>query len=225
MSNVERRVVPATELRVANGDAGANDKRIVGHAALFNSLSEDLGGFREVIAPGAFKDAIMASDVRALFNHDPNFVLGRVKAGTLKVSEDERGLAIDNTPPDTQWARDLVTSMERGDIDQMSFGFRIAKGGDTWSTTNGQTLRTITKVEELLDVSPVTYPAYPETSVALRSLEAWRTATATEATTIVVPQQAEPAADEPGDSSLVNTIDSGVPLELLKLKLNLAEIE
>lgn len=167
MSQIERRFIPATELRVA----GDTDPVIEGYAALFNSDSQDLGGFVERIAPGAFNDALKSSDIRALFNHDPNFVLGRMKAGTLEVSEDERGLKIRNTPPDTQWARDLVTSMRRGDVDQMSFAFRV--GTDEWEKRGGTVYRTILTVSELLDVSPVTYPAYPDTTVAARSMEAW----------------------------------------------------
>lgn len=170
---VERRFIPATELRIRDGARGAT---IEGYAALFNSRSEDLGGFVEVIAPGAFRDALVVSDIRALWNHDPNYVLGRVKAGTLEVQEDERGLKIANTPPNTQWAKDLLESMRRGDVDQMSFAFRVDKGGSHWEEEGEMLVRTITKVSEVRDVSPVTYPAYPDTSVAVRSLREWREA-------------------------------------------------
>lgn len=168
MKQIERRFIPATEVRVSGED---NSPVIEGYAALFNSDSQDLGGFVERIAPGAFKEAIPTSDIRALFNHDANFVLGRVKSGTLEVEEDKRGLKIRNTPPDTQWARDLITSMKRGDVDQMSFAFRI--GDDEWEKRDGVIYRTIKTVSELLDVSPVTYPAYTDTTVAARSLEEW----------------------------------------------------
>lgn len=170
-NEVERRFIPATEIRVASDNG---EKRIVGYAALFNARSQDLGGFTEIIAQGAFKDAIGKSDIRSLFNHDANYVLGRVKSGTLKVSEDERGLAMDNVPPDTQWANDLLKVMERGDVDQMSFAFRVAPDGDTWLIEGDKVTRTINKVEELYDVSVVTYPAYPDTSVAVRSLEQFK---------------------------------------------------
>lgn len=168
---IERRFIPATEIRA---ESEGESRKIVGYAALFNSRSQDLGGFEEVIAPGAFKDAIQGSDIRSLFNHDPNLVLGRVKAGTLTVAEDERGLRIENDLPDTQVGRDLLVSMQRGDVDQMSFAFRVAKGGDVWEERDGTTVRTITKVAELFDVSPVTYPAYADTSVAVRSMEQWK---------------------------------------------------
>src|SRR5689334_6799914 len=115
MLEMERRFVPATELRVASD---SNTKKLCGYASVFNSASQDLGGFTEIIKPGAFRDAIPRSDIRSLFNHDPNFVLGRMKAGTLQVSEDQKGLYSETTPPDCQWARDLMVSIDRGDIDQ-----------------------------------------------------------------------------------------------------------
>ncbi len=146
-----------------------------GHAAVFNQLSEDLGGFREQIAPGAFLEAIEKDDVRALFNHDPNFVLGRKASGTLRLAEDARGLAIECDPPDTQMVRDLVIEpMRRGDINQMSFGFSMRPNGQDWAKNDdGQIVRTLKRVR-LMDVSPVTFPAYPETDVGVRELRAWQ---------------------------------------------------
>lgn len=145
-------------------------KQILGYAAVFNALSEDLGGFREIIEPGAFDD-VLGDDVRALLNHDPNLLLGRTTAGTLALSVDEVGLRYEITPPDTSYANDLVVSLERGDLDQSSFGFRVAKGGDTWKEPAEDQpwyLRIIHKFARLYDVSPVTFPAYQATSVALR---------------------------------------------------------
>lgn len=150
--------------------------KIVGHAAVFNQLSEDLGGFRELIQPGAFADAVQSDDVRALFNHDPNFVLGRSKSGTLLLSEDDQGLAIEISMPDTSFARDLVISMQRGDISQMSFGFRVKAGGQSWGEDeNGNIIRTLTSLK-LYDVSPVTFPAYPQTDAAVRCYDEYRSA-------------------------------------------------
>jgi HK97 family phage prohead protease len=168
---IERRFLALDGLAVEQRDDGV--RRIVGHAAIFNSLSEDLGGFREKIAPGAFAEAIGRDDVRALWNHDANFVLGRVRAGTLTMREDERGLAVEIDPPDTQWARDLLVSMARGDVTQMSFGFRVERGGQSWEKTDEGNVRTITRAS-LFDVSPVTYPAYADTDVAVRSLAQWQ---------------------------------------------------
>lgn len=140
--------------------------KITGHAALFNKLSEPLPGFREKIAPGAFADSIKTDDIRALFNHDANYVLGRNKAGTLKLVEDEQGLAIEIDPPNTQWAKDLQESIRRGDISQMSFGFVVQD--DDWQQSKGKDAVRTLKTVKLFDVSPVTYPAYPQTSVKVR---------------------------------------------------------
>ncbi|MCG8430859.1 MAG: HK97 family phage prohead protease [Candidatus Omnitrophica bacterium] len=148
--------------------------KIVGHAAVFNEATDIGGMFREQVAPGAFKESIKADDVRALFNHDPNFVLGRNVAGTLRMSEDKKGLAIEIDPPDTQTARDLEVSMRRGDITQMSFAFQVKK--ETWEEgEEGESdLRTLQEVR-LFDVSPVTFPAYDGTDVAVRSRKDWMT--------------------------------------------------
>jgi uncharacterized protein len=161
----ERRFTGTCELRAI--DAEGDSKRIAGHAAVFNSLSEELWGFREKIAPGAFKDALGKSDIRALLNHDPNYVLGRTKNGSLRAWEDETGLAVEIDPPSTRWAEDLLVSIGRGDISQMSFAFRV--GEDEWETVDGVDHRTILSFDEIFDVSPVTYPAYPETDVSLRA--------------------------------------------------------
>lgn len=163
----ERRSYPS-ELRIS--DKGG-DKRLVGHAAVFNELSEDLGGFREKIDPGAFDDTLEA-DVRALKNHDPNLILGRTKAGTLDLRVDEKGLVYEVRLPNTQYAHDLAESVRRGDISQSSFAFRAV--GDKWEKVDGENIRTVTQAE-LIDVSPVTYAAYEatDTSVAQRSLEHW----------------------------------------------------
>lgn len=174
MKNRETRSFALDQITV---EQRADGKRIIrGHAAVFNQLSEDLGGFREQIAAGAFADAIKGDDVRALFNHNPDLILGRNLAGTLKLSEDARGLAIELDPPDTQAGRDLIVSMERGDVTQMSFGFSVRPNGQNWGKDDaGQVVRTITRVR-LFDVSPVVFPAYPQTDVAVRELRDWQAA-------------------------------------------------
>lgn len=169
MGDIERRFITVQEFRAAKEEG--KPTKLVGYAARFNSLSEDLGGFREKIAPGAFKKTIKSADVRALWNHNADYVLGRTKSKTLTLQEDEEGLMMEVEPPDTQWARDLMVSIERGDVTQMSFGFRTIS--DKWEHTEGEPdLRTLEEVE-LFDVSPVTYPAYPETNVAVRSRQEW----------------------------------------------------
>lgn len=164
MEEIERRSFRVEELRAVV--AGDESPKISGYAAVFNKLSEDLGGFQEKIAPGAFAKSLLKADVRALWNHDPNYPLGRSKAGTLTLAEDQTGLQFAIDPPDTQYARDLITSMKRGDVDQMSFGFRTIK--DQWEENGNKVTRTLLEVD-LYDVSPVTYPAYPQTSAQVRS--------------------------------------------------------
>lgn len=161
----ERRIVIGELRAVMDGD---KPTKICGHAAKFDSLSEDLGGFRERIAPGAFAKTIQSGDVRCLWNHDANYVIGRNKSGTLRMSEDSAGLYYECDAPDTQLIRDMVMSpISRGDVNQCSFGFRTIS--DKWAKVDGEWLRTLLEVE-LFDVSPVTYPAYASTDVGLRSL-------------------------------------------------------
>lgn len=144
-------------------------RTVTGYAAVFDSDSEDLGGFIERIERGAFKEAIQTSDVRALFNHDNNLILARTKSGTLKLYEDERGLKYEFEAPNTTAGNDLLEMIKRGDISQSSFGFTV--DDDEWSSKEGIAFRKIKKVKRLYDVSPVTFPAYPEASVAVRKLE------------------------------------------------------
>jgi HK97 family phage prohead protease len=152
------------EIRAGAGEDGV--KKISGYAAVFNQPSEDLGGFVEKIAPGAFAQSLVADDVRSLWNHNADYPLGRVKARTLSLSEDLKGLKFEIIPPDTQYARDLIVSIERGDVDSMSFGFYTLN--DNWERVGDTIIRTLLEVQ-LLEVSPVTFPAYPQTSAAVRS--------------------------------------------------------
>lgn len=138
---------------------------IRGYAAVYDAET-DLGEFREVVRPGAFAQAVERDDVRALFNHDANYVLGRNTAGTLHLTDDATGLGVVVVPPDTTWARDLITSMERGDVNQMSFAFSVNEQG--WITRDDKPLRELKDVT-LYDVSVVTYPAYPQTSAQARA--------------------------------------------------------
>lgn len=162
---LERRTYEQIEIRA---ESDGKDLRLIGHAAVFNKRSEEIFGFREIVLPGAFKESIKKDDIRALWNHDPAHILGRNKAGTLRLKEDDKGLRTEIDLPDTQLARDLYTSVKRGDVDQMSFGFLVLPDGDQWRRENGEVLRELIKVE-LFDVSPVTYPAYPQTDISARS--------------------------------------------------------
>jgi hypothetical protein len=165
---MERRYLQTHELRLAGG----NKPQISGYAARYN-VTTKLPKFREVIAPGAFTRALREKqDTICCFNHDPNFVLGRTSSGTLRLSEDARGLKFTCDLPDTQAARDLRESINRRDINGCSFAFNIAD--EDWSEgkeDNERYLLRSVKDLDLIDVSPVTHPAYPETSVSARELE------------------------------------------------------
>lgn len=162
---VEQRVFSTkVEVRAA-GEGGSIP--MSGHAALFNARAEIVPGYFEEVAPGAFADAINRDDVRLLINHDPNYVLARNTAGTLRLSEDGLGLANDADMAPTSYAKDLAVSMSRGDISQMSFAF-ISQAEDWTELPTGDWLRRINAVQ-LLDVSVVTYPAYAGTDAAVRS--------------------------------------------------------
>lgn len=170
-------VVPLDKIewRDSGDPARSNETTLRGHAAVFNSLSEDLGGFRELLAPTAFRAALRKNpDVRLLVNHDPNYVMARTASGTLELREDGTGLHVfARVDRNISWVEDLRTSMQRGDIDQMSFAFTVAEDGDEWAATeDGQVVRTILPdgVDGLYDVSVVTYPAYEASSVNMRGL-------------------------------------------------------
>ena len=163
MEGYESRIVK-TKFEVKEEDEG---RKLIGYAALFDDPAPEVWGFIEKIAPGAFTEAIKNSDVRALKNHNADWVLGRKKAGTLTLEEDERGLRYEVDPPDTTYANDLIVSMDRGDIDQSSFQFKVEK--EEWDESGDVPIRTIIKVEELRDVSVVTFPWYPTTEADVRS--------------------------------------------------------
>jgi HK97 family phage prohead protease len=163
---------------------GAKTKRhsdvIDGYAATFGTRSQDLGGFVETLVRGAFSGVLKraangepSNDVVALWNHDPNIILGRLSAGTLNLVEDERGLRYRIFTPD--WARGYVETVERGDVTGSSFSFAVNKRNERWAPgeAGGVPLRSISEVERLVDVGPVVFPAYfsTESKVAGRALE------------------------------------------------------
>lgn len=160
---LERRSYELKEIEGGTDENGPT--KLVGYAAVFNQLSEPIGGFIERIESGAFSESIKSDDIRALFNHDSNYPLGRTKNGTMVLTEDEHGLRVEIEPPDTSFARDLMINIKRGDVTQMSFGFYVKK--DEWETVDDTTVRTLREVE-LFDVSPVTFPAYTGTEIQAR---------------------------------------------------------
>lgn len=174
-----RRISPDMERRaigeVVEVRAADNGKKKIGGYALKWGKRYNMGWFTEEISRDALKGADL-TDVRALLNHDPNVVLGRTLAGTLKIEEDDIGLRYEIDLPDTQAARDLAVSIERGDISQSSWGFTLRvsdeDNGDEWTRTDGKDHRVIKAVRQVFDVSPVTFPANPDTDVARRSLDA-----------------------------------------------------
>lgn len=172
MSNREVRAFRLPiELRAEEGNEDGLPS-IRGHAAVFNKMSEDLGGFREIIMPGAFDSALeRGDDVRALVDHDPSKILGRTKAGTLTLNVDSKGLRVKIDPTDTSVGRDIIENIRAGNVDSMSFGFRTL--ADQWRTEDGEEIRELMDLE-LFDVSPVSFPAYPQTDVAVRSLTEYR---------------------------------------------------
>lgn len=174
MEPVERRAMGPVELRAA---ADGKPAQLVGYAAVFNSRSEDLGGFREIIMPGAFDRALSEGhDVRALVNHNPDKMLGRTSSKTARLAIDSKGLGVEIDVPDTQDGRDTLTLVHRGDLSQMSFAFRTL--ADQWRTEEGEPLRELLDLQ-LYDVSVVAYPAYPATEVSARALEQAREARTT----------------------------------------------
>ena len=185
--------------------AEQNGNTIRGYAAVYNSDSEWMGGFYEQIETGAFDD-VLDNDVRAYFNHDENLLLGRVSSGTLRISTDKRGLFYEVDLPNTTYANDLVELMKRGDVNQSSFAFLIEK--DRWEQRGGTTYRIIEKVSRLLDVSPVSQPAYPDaTSELKRDLE-----TETK-------EEAKAASVENTESEVVETKAEDSDLYLYKSKI------
>jgi len=144
------------------------DPAIRGHAAVFGKPSEDLGGFVEIIEPGFFRKAIKRSNTAALWNHNSDIILGRKSAKTLVLEEDDNGLSYTITPP--SWAGGYLETIKRGDVTQSSFAFTVSEKGEKWDEEDGVRIRTLLSggCDELYDVSPVTYPAYPDTDVKVR---------------------------------------------------------
>lgn len=177
----EQRYVTVDDLEVRAAE-GNDPLRIIGHPVVYNRWSEDLGGFREKVEPGAATKTLQEADIRVLFNHDANYVMGRNRADTATFTEDGKGVRMEAFPPDTQTIRDLViVPMERKDITQMSFAFRIVnpepfdpepgvRYGDHWEPPKkqgGLWERTVYEFQ-MFDASIVTFPAYTQTDAAVR---------------------------------------------------------
>jgi HK97 family phage prohead protease len=188
--NIERRslliedvetAVPLLQVETRSADDGTEREYIVGYAAKFGVLSLDLGDFVERIDREAF--AIVSErrgrrkslETRALWNHDANFPLARYP-GTLSMSVDDVGLRYEFPVPDTTYGRDIAANIRAGIVRGSSFSFTVPGGGDSWAVEEGRSVRTIQRIDSLLDVSPTTFPAYPDADVTIaqRSYDAFR---------------------------------------------------
>jgi HK97 family phage prohead protease len=162
--------VPLLAVESRSAEDGSEREYIVGYAAKFGVTSLDLGDFIERIDPGAF--GIVAErrgrkrplETRALWNHDANYPLARYP-GTLSMSVDEVGLRYEFPVPDTTYGRDIASNIRSGIVKGSSFSFTVPSGGDSWAIEDGRSVRTITRIDSLLDVGPVTFPAYPDADV------------------------------------------------------------
>jgi len=164
--NLERRAIEGIELRAEDGKPGV----LSGYAVMFDKRSLDLGGFVEVVKPGAFTRSLKSGgDILALAHHDASKPLARRSAGTLSLTEDATGLLVSITLADTTAARDVAADVRAGNIKGMSFGFSTKQDKWTRGVGNEPTLRELLDVD-LHEVSAVTWPAYPDTSVAMRTL-------------------------------------------------------
>lgn len=183
---IERRSLVLADAGVTLRAESAGGQRFTGHAAVFNSRTA-IGdpfqwGFFEEIAPGAFSRSLVSGDPRFLIDHDSYYVVSRVSAGSLHLSEDSHGLAVDSVmDTNLTYVADLVANLRNGNITGMSFGFTVPEDGSIWTTEDVRDaaggvvrveVRTITEAE-LVEVSAVTFPAYQDTDAGLRGLVSW----------------------------------------------------
>ena len=158
-TKTEFRFLQNSELRAVG------ERRISGYAAVFGQLSQNLGGYRERIKQGAFRNSINGGDIVGLYNHDHGSVLGRTTAGTMTLAEDSTGLQTRIDLPPTTLGEDTYQLVKRGDLRGMSFGFHVLK--DAWSASG--TERELIEID-LHEVSVVAFPAYKQTSIEARNL-------------------------------------------------------
>jgi HK97 family phage prohead protease len=179
--NIERRslaidevesAVPLLAVESRSEDDGNEREYVVGYAAKFGVNSLDLGDFVERIDPGAFglvaerRGRRKPLETRALWNHDPNYPLARYP-GTLRMTVDEVGLRYEFPVPDTTYGRDIASNIRAGIVKGSSFSFTVPSGGDSWSVEDGRSVRTIQRVDSLIDLGPVCFPAYPDADVTV----------------------------------------------------------
>jgi len=217
-SDIDKKYQEMRQMRVCNiqrrdagedanlpGAAESNSRMVFGYAMLYDTptvlFEWDDCQYIEVIERGAATEALKTSDIRALFNHNPNYILARTSSNTLIVQEDEKGLYFEFEAPETSMGNDLLVSIQRGDISQASFAFDISERTILREEkADGKEVVTITikKMGQLYDVSPVTYPAYEDTEVSMRSM--------------ITQIQAEPKADQPNEITWAQFADAAQAL-------------
>ncbi len=165
MNNIEVRTIVG-EVRATSEGA----PKLMGIGVTYDSLSHDLGGFRERFAPGSLDDQLLNEDLRVINQHNRSYVFGRVGAGTARFSVSEGRVLYEADPPDAQWAKDAMASIARGDIYKSSFAFMVPEGGDVWKQEGGSIIRTVMRAE-LIEAGPQTSPAYETTASVVRALE------------------------------------------------------
>ena len=164
MDEQEVRYIACSEIRAEQKEG--EPTKLIGYAIVYNRLSEDLGGFRERVAPGSIQN--LDSRILAYAHHNREKVLGSTRAGTLKLQDTETGLYCEIIPPANSYGKDIVESVQRGDLDGMSFRFNTIK--DSWDHVGGEDVRTLEQIN-IGEVSIVSEPAYPDTTIALRELK------------------------------------------------------
>lgn len=196
-SKIEKRIIKV-ELRAS--DKEGEPAVIIGMPIVYNRESEDMG-FIEINKKGSAKNAIGRSDARALYGHNSNSLLpiGRQSAGTLRMKDTNKGVEIEIDPPDTEFSRALMIAIERGDIAEMSYAFSIKD--DIWEMRDGKEYRTIVEIQEIFDISPVAFAAFPDTTVALRGLDLF---TANRDKNKVLENQQEDDTEERFEKILIN---------------------
>jgi HK97 family phage prohead protease len=168
----ESQYLRTLEARAAGVDISADGKTLSGYAIVFNSLSEDLGGWKEIISPSAVDRTLRdGTNVNALIDHreESGTILGSTDTGLLQLQKDRRGLKVKITPVDTMAARDVITTVKAGLVKGMSFRFRLMPDGATWDERDGLFVRTVTDMS-FSEVSIVLNPAYKQTEIGARAL-------------------------------------------------------
>jgi HK97 family phage prohead protease len=167
MSLITRTFFEASGLEIRKAADGK--ETLSGYAVKWDQLSKPIRGmFREKVASGAFTNSLKENNIRGLWNHNSDFVLGSTGAGTMRCQEDKSGLAFEIDLGNQSFARDAAITISRGDVVNMSFGFNVKK--QSWNESDSQNVvRTLEEVD-LQEISPCTFPAYPQSSVAIRSM-------------------------------------------------------